>query len=532
MILYYTLTRYQQLASMLHKLLFAPDEEAHLYLSNGNYIESDYMERLKGSGIFAEVVILDDQPAWAMGAEVNFEHEEKLYPALDNVTELCFHSLIRPVEEYDDIYILADHFPLGFVLAYKNIPYHYIEEAAGVHCCYELWMQKLLEQNNKFLYLIGKKVGLYGSADCVIDCYVDLDKQDETYFNEKAIDFSIPKLLKEINQLQLELILKVFCVDANYSLEKDEKIALILTEYLAGAKVCSWEEQRMVYGMLIDYFCEDMKVFIKPHPNDHQGTYSVWFPSIIELNKSAPSELVPYCIGNKIDKLISLCSTSFMSLQDNAIDIYSFRNKDLRTEKMFLSFNRYYVASKMIATINDEYSIYGIGADIHQISYFLKTDGIDGIDIFEYDKADLPDDGNRRIIVIDDLSYSEQINEFDIYEMMDNSKDDDVFVFIDSKKDVLFFEDDDNSWAENIVPIRIDEISLREDMEEKKEWIFMLTKDRELRHIFIQTRIDRMLMNTGIQVKANDGETSIRERVLEGMLYATEQKCIMLTRRK
>ncbi len=532
MILYYTLTKYQQLASILHKLLFAPNEEAHLYLSNGNYIEADYMERLKESGIFAEVAVFNDQPAWAMGAEVTFEHEEKLYSALDKVTELCFQSLLRPIEDYDDIYILADHFPLGFVLAYKNIPYHYIEEAVGVHCCYELWMQKLLEQNNKFLYLIGTKVGFYGRADCVIDCYVDLEKQDETYFNEKAIDFSVPKLLKEIEQNKLKIILKIFEFDTVYEVEENKKIALILTEYLAGAKVCSWEDQRMIYGMFIDFFCENMNVFIKPHPNDHQGIYKTWFPSITELNKSAPSELVPFCIGNKIDKLISLCSTSFMSLQDNAIDIYSFRNKDLRTEKMFRSFNRYYVASKMIAEIRDKYSVFGIGADSRQVSYFLKEEGITDIDIFEYDKADLPNSESRRVIIVDDLSYSEQLSEFDIYEVLNNLKNDDVIVFIDSKKDVLFFTDDDNFWAEYIVPIRIDEVPLRKDIEERKEWIFMLTKDRDLRYIFLQTRIDRMLMNTGIQVKVNTEETSIRERVLEGMLYATEQKCIMLARRK
>lgn len=532
MILYYTLTRYQQLASMLHKLLFAPNEKAHLYLSNGNYIEPDYLHRLKESNIFTEVVVFNDQPAWAMGAEVSFEHEEKLYPALDKVAELCFQSLLRPIDEYDDIYILADHFPLGFVLAYRNIPYHYIEEAVGVHCCYELWMQKLLEQNNKFLYLVGIKVGFYGRADCVIDCYVDLEKQNETYSNKKAIDFSVTKLLGTLEHHKLEVILKVFEFDNVLDVSTDKKIALILTEYLAGAKVCSWEEQRMIYGMFIDYFCENMKVFIKPHPNDHQGIYRVWFPAVTELNKSSPSELVPCCIGNKIDKLISLCSTSFQSLQDNAIEIYSFRNKDLRTEKMFRSFNKYYVAAKMIAAADDRCSVYGIGADSHQISYFLRAEGVTGIEVFEYDRADLPDNDNRRIIVIDDLSYSDQLTEFDVYEMIHKSKDDDVFVFIDSKKDVLFFEDDDNSWAEYTVPIRIDKIPLIKDIEEQKEWIFMLTKDRELRYTFLQTRIDRMLVNTGIQIKVNVEETSIREKVLEGILYATEQKCILLARRK
>lgn len=532
MILYYTLTRYQQLASMLHKLLYVPSEEAHLYLSNGNYIEPDYLNRLKESGIFTEVVVFNDQPAWAMGAEVNFEHEERLYPALDNIADLCFRSLLRPINEYDDIYILADHFPLGFVLAYRNVPYHYIEEAVGVHCCYELWMQKLLEQNNKFLYIVGTKVGFYGRADCVIDCYVDLEKQDKSYSNEKAVDFSVPRLLSTLGAPELEGILKVFECDNVYEVSTNKKIALILTEYLAGAKVCSWEEQRMIYAMFIDYFCENMKVFIKPHPNDHQGLYKVWFPEITELNKSAPSELVPCCIGNKINKLVSLCSTSYMSLQNNEIETYSFRNKDLRTEKMFRSFNKYYVASRMIAVIGGNCIVYGIGADSCQIRFFLREEGRSEIDVYEYDRTDLPDNDSRRIIVIDNLNYSEHLTEFDIYEMLHKSKNDDVFVFIDSKKDVLFFEDDDNSWAEYIVPIKIDEIPLGKDIEEQKEWVFMLTKDGELRYTFLQTRVDRMLLNTGIQIKANDEETSIRERVLEGMLYATEQKCIMLARRK
>ena len=52
---------------MLHKELFAPHEQAHLYLSNGNNIDEIYLEQLRNSGFFAEVAIMDDQPTWGMG---------------------------------------------------------------------------------------------------------------------------------------------------------------------------------------------------------------------------------------------------------------------------------------------------------------------------------------------------------------------------------------------------------------------------------------------------------------------------------
>ncbi len=532
MILYYTLTKYQQLSSMVHKILFMPNEEAHLYLSTGNNIEPEYLLRLKESGIFTEVKILDDLSAWEMGASVDFEHEEKLYEVLDNITELCYQSLLRPINEYDELFILADHFPLGFVLAYKNIPYHYIEESCGQYCYYEVWKQKMLEQHNIFSYIFAKKIGCFGTAENVIDRYIDFDNQNLDYDDNKAIDFSISKLLKKIDQDHLNIILTVFNVDRINLHNTGKGLALILTEYLASGKVCTWEEQRMIYSMFIDYFCTNLHVLIKPHPNDHQGLYSVWFPEATIIDKNIIAELIPYYLNSMIDKVISLSSMSYKSLRESAIEIMSFKNKDLRSEKLFRSMNKYYIAAKMIEKIPGKYSIYGIGADMYQIRYFLQNDGFSKIEIFEYDRADLPEVSHRRIIVIDDLTYTEQLNEFDIYQLLDNAKDNDLFIYINSKNDVLFYKDDDNSWADYTVPISVDQIPFREGVEKKREWIYMITQDKELRYVFLNTRIERMLVNSGFQLKANDNTISVRERVLEGMLNATEQKCIMLTRRK
>ncbi len=533
MILYYTLTRYQQLASILHKMLFASEEEAHLYISNGNYVGDAYLERLKEAGIFAEVVVMNDQPAWAMGANVNFQHVENLYPALDRITELCYKSLLCPIEEYDDLYILADHFPMGFVLAYQKIPYHYFEEAVGVYCCLELWKKKILEQKNHFLYLVAQEVGVYGTSECVLDCWIDIDKQVEVCQCEKMIDFSVRKLLRELDNEKIEHIFSIFGIERVKNEDNDKASALILTEYLAGSKVCTWEEQRILYGQFIDYFCKDMRVYIKPHPNDHQGLYKKWFPQSVVIERSAPSELIPLCVEKKFNRILSLSSTSYISLLEDTEQVISYRSEDLRTEKMFRNLNIYYVISEILRTIDNEMKVYCIGADELQIGFFLKQAGIDGAEVIQIETCQIPLQKTRRVVIVDDLQYAEYVTRFDVQRMIRMAKENDIYIFLNSQKDVLFYEDEDNCWAEKTIPVMIREkFQSGVNSEKKESWIYIMTKDRKERRKLLLFQIDKMLENAGVEISVNSDEKSIRERVLEGMLEATEQKCILLSKRK
>ena len=114
---------------------------------------------------------------------------------------------------------------------------------------------------------------------------------------------------------------------------------------------------------------------------------------------------------------------------------------------------------------------------------------------------------------------------------MNSANDDDVFIFINTKNDVLFYINDNNTWAENTVAVRVEEIIIGDETDKKEGWMFMYSKDKDVKKIFLTTRIDKMLENAGVEVKINC-DNGIRERMLEGLLYATERKLILLNQNK
>lgn len=532
MILYYALTLHQQIACMLHKELFAPHEQAHLYLSNGNNIDEEKITRLKESGFFAEVAVMDDQPTWSMGNGKDLSDKAALDEVLNEVTELCYKSLLFPIEEYSDIYVAADHFPFGMVMVYNNIPYHYIEEATSAYCAYYLWLDLIHKQKIQLSYNVSQIYGLQGRADCVIERLVDVDKQfvklDEKEY-EKVTDFSLPKLLKKISEDAKIRILNCFEVTDKICTDRNKKNAIIMTEYLAHAKFCSWDEQREIYGRFIDYFCENMNVFIKPHPNDYQGTYEVWFPESKQIDKSIPAELLPLVLEGEIDLCIALTSTSVYVLQENLDSIYSFRSDDLRSIKLIKQMDLYYVTMNILSNFLENSSIWGIGADYFQIKYFLKSMRINNCRLEEQNNCEISKGTERRVVVVDALEYTDGVDENDIQKMLRNADEKDVFVFINTNKDVLFY-DNNNEWAEYTIPVCV--TLDKANGESVVDWIYFYTRDVNMQKEILTKKIDKMLVNAGIEVKVNCDDKSIRERVLEGMLQATEQKCNMLIKRK
>lgn len=532
MILYYALTLHQQIACMLHKELFAPHEQAHLYLSNGNNIDEIYLEQLRNSGFFAEVAIMDDQPTWGMGEGKELSDKNALDEVLAEVAELCYKSLLLPIEEYSDIYVAADHFPFGMAMVYKNIPYHYIEEATGVYCTYYLWLDIVNKQKIKLSYNVAKKYGLAGRASCVIERLIDVDKQFEEIRaeeKEKIVDFSLPKLLKKIDDNARKRILDCFGLTDTICVGKNTKNAIIMTEYLAHAKFCTWDEQREIYGRFIDYFCENMNVLIKPHPNDYQGIYEVWFPQSKQIDKSIPAELLPLVIEGGIDLCIALTSTSVYVLQENLNNTYSFRNNDLRSIKLIKQMDLYYVTMNILNNFLENASIWGVGADCLQLKAFLRNMRINNCQIEDCPNCEIPKNTGKRVIIVDALEYTDGVDEKKIQKMLRNADLKDVFVFMNTNKDVLFY-DNDNEWAENTIPVCI--TLDKANGESVVDWIYFYTRDVNMQKEILTKKIDKMLVNAGIEVKVNCDDKSIRERVLEGMLQATEQKCNMLIKRK
>ena len=417
-------------------------------------------------------------------------------------------------------------------MVFNNIPYHYIEEATGVYCTYYLWLELINKQNIKLSYNVANHYGLAGRASCVIERLIDVDKQFKEIKeeeNEKIVDFSLPKLLKKLDENARSRILNCFDLNEKICMGENTKNAIIMTEYLAHAKFCTWDEQKEIYGRFIDYFCENMNILIKPHPNDYQGIYEVWFPQCKQIDKSVPAELIPLVIEGGIDLCIALTSTSVYVLQENLDNTYSFRNNDLRSIKLIKQMDLYYVIVSLLSDFLENAFIYGIGADCLQIKYFLKNMGINYRQIEEQCDSNIIDCEERRGVIVDALEYTNGLNEEDIHKMLQGAKANDVFVFINTNNDVLFY-DINNDWADYTIPICV-------NLDKTKgknvtEWIYFYTKDVNMQKEILTKKIDKLLINAGVEIKVNCDDKPIRERVLEGMLRATEQKCNMLIKRK
>lgn len=529
--LYYALTSFHQLECVLHKLIIKPDETAHLYLSSSMIQEEGQIERLRNSGLFKKVVIMDDARAWQIGSRCKLANQGIFNSVMDEISKLCMDNLLLPITKYDNLYIFADHFPFGFVLAYKNIPYIYFEEATGAHSRRQILLDEI-RKKNEFWYLVFEKLGARGEADCIIEKNIDLDFQLEGFSDSKAKDFSVTKLLKQLSRPQINQVLSIFGKFSTKDISIKKKLALILTQHYAAASITTYKGQWLLYALLMDYFANNHKIIIKPHPTDRQGIYHTWFPNSKVLERGMPVELLPYCFNQRLDITISATSSSAYNLKDISNRVVTFESEDNRFDKMFYGMHRYYVATQIILQLCRNFDIYGYGADMCQINNFLKINGFKRISI-ELKELKLETERKRSAFVIIDSPAMIGLpnSEYMIREFLNSLKESDVVCFIDFDKKACFYTPDENEWALYTVPIMIEEINLNKDKytDIEKEWIYLYTKNNFKRRELLTFQIDKMLHNTGIKISVKNAEEKMRENILEGFLNAAEEKTIVIS---
>ena len=84
---------------------------------------------------------------------------------------------------------------------------------------------------------------------------------------------------------------------------------------------------------LVDYMCGDEYVLVvKPHPKDRWQNYRRIFSDCILLEKSEPSELLPFVIDREVDMALTASSTSIRGVDKFAIHSYCFTT-DIETNR-------------------------------------------------------------------------------------------------------------------------------------------------------------------------------------------------------
>lgn len=232
MILYYGLTNYHLLCSIVHKFLYCNNEDAIFIASEGRL--KNRIKKLKKSKIFKDIYYIEDKKLRDNLLNKPLICEEKINnKLLEKIAKkyISEYKNIFPynLDNFKDLYILADHGALGLYLLMTNKRFHYIEDASGV---YSKWknLDRILNEKDKGMAIMCRHYNAYGKSNLIIDKYISFKHQFNNCKFNNCIDFEIDSLLNKLNCQQLKEILNIFDF-RQYNIPKNNnKNALILTQ--------------------------------------------------------------------------------------------------------------------------------------------------------------------------------------------------------------------------------------------------------------------------------------------------------------
>lgn len=520
MIIYHAITNYHILCCILHKIIYNKDKKCTIYISSINKDKKRLEKTIIESKIFDNVEIFK---------EFNFSSIKPNDSIKNSISKISNYLLenneinFKEIEEYN---VCGDQYSLGIYLASKGVKYNYFEEACGI-----LSQSKIVENNVKNIsnkqYNLVKTLKLFGNSDVVANRYGDLSKQVEGYHNDKDMDFCIPNILKKLPKEQIKKIISIF-QDGIEDEIKGVKIDLLLTQHFINLGFMTYDEQKALYTLLVDYFSkEDNKLVIKPHPSDIHGLYKKWFPDSIVLNRSLSSELLPYCINAQIDRGITASSTSILGLEDVNTPIYF----DNDIEKLYSNINIYYIALKILLKILEkkDKKVYLLGCYKQFFTNLAKVNEIELPELVELEEIKYPSEQeSRKIFIVDDLSKLSKNPRTNYKDFQKELKDDDIVIYINSNKKQYFYNENQLKRLSDISVIAIDKKKIKEDVSDlllERDYMFVYSKNQSVKEKINNMQEKIILKNTGIELDI-DQKDRIEMKTLEGILTATEDRLL------
>lgn len=327
MVLYHASTMYHLLYCIVHKLSFNSSEDCELLLVE--YIKplkerKAFLKKLKSYGFFSKIRYVPEQQFKLKKGIALDEHssEKDIKTVINNISSAFEKWFGGDMKKYSEIYVASDQHSCGIYLINNRISYTYMEDASGMLSEQNRYLS-ITKSNNRTNYIINEYLGCAGRNDFVNAKLCDLKHQQKGFHDEKAVDFSIYDALKNIIPDKVTILLEFFG-NIKTVIKSSKKICLFLTQDLNTLKIKDLDLQELTTTTLVDYFCPDCKLIIKPHPKDRWQNYKRIFPDSTILEKSVPSELLPFAIDGEIDTVLTASSTSIRGVTEFAKRAYSF----------------------------------------------------------------------------------------------------------------------------------------------------------------------------------------------------------------
>ena len=301
---FHAVSVYQLINMILYRKKYCNNEENCLVIRDiliAKIRDMSYIENL-----FDKVVIYGD--FWS---EKEIEKQENF---IVNYYDQLFDSQELDLQD-SNIIVGCAHNTFGMYLSIKEIPFTFLEDAAGLLTRPEI-LDAINVKQNALKYEMICKYGLISGQSPVITRYMcDFVAQNENFNEEmksRSIDFCVIKELNELDEDERRKIMHLFSDIERIDLNSN--VMVILTQHFANLRSLLFEEQILIYQTFIDYYAGRYEIVLKPHPDDLLF-YPMIFPDITIIKEKFPAEFLPFLFTNKPAAIATISSTSSFSLR-------------------------------------------------------------------------------------------------------------------------------------------------------------------------------------------------------------------------
>ncbi|MCR5772842.1 MAG: hypothetical protein K6G87_16590 [Butyrivibrio sp.] len=497
--LFCVVSTYHVLFAIEYKQKYHQNDYSVLMVPNTIFTPLPQITKLKR--IFDDVIIYP----YFFPKEVLKEVKEESAKYFD---ELFMTNSIN-IKDFNTIYACNPTEYFGLFLSSNNIPFVFIEDAAGVLSNQDT-LKHIHEKQNSLRKELCNEYGLYdASCSCVTRKIGNKDAQ--TNKDIEMEHFDVAKEYEGLPEDIKSLVREVFCVPD--SIEASGEV-LFLTEHFANLNLMSLDEQILIYQTVFDYFFQDKQITLKPHPNDLLF-YEELFPNFDIIHEKFPSELLPNVFKRKPEIVGTITSTGINNIK-TAFQQCFYAGYEFRSNYMFI--DRYYVILKILLRITNMDRLKLVGVDSQMIDMFLKFSDVDET------VANGPN-----VTIVDFLNN--ETDAFDsIIELVKNASDDEVIAFVNSREDFAFYDYDRKYDWNYIIPVGIEKKQTREqdfysDTDESD--VYFYTRSKSARKIIEEFAMEKDLKYTGMEISVEQkNEYETRIKTLEGILEATEKRLL------
>lgn len=227
---------------------------------------------------------------------------------------------------YKEVNIFNDWTYLGYYLRANKIYYNLLEDAKDSY--------KVLENYVRINYkkpLLHKFFGFaletsYFHGKSKYSKVVEVNDDNEIKIPKEKIRVNNKnEMFSKLAEGQLKSIYSIFTEDEIETVINKNSILILSQPLYEDSMVQTEEYQKKVYQDIIDQYCKDVDVYIKPHPRDNFD-YGKEFCNVKIINKNIPTEILNFNPNIKFKKAITVSSSSI-----NGIDFVD--------EKIYLGFD-------------------------------------------------------------------------------------------------------------------------------------------------------------------------------------------------